>query len=715
MTSHKFIAGGGQRIEPDEQDSRRNDHPGPRGLRPRSRNYPPPPPPLRRPLHNPNPLIPMPFALRHCGEGRNLGRSAAGFQSGSSITVDTTVRSLPQSRTFLDCGEGRNDGAALRHTHAVPAPGSPFILRVPSGRTENNVFRHCGLRRNLGRSAAGFHSGSSITAGITVGDLPQSQTFLDCGLRRNDGAALRHTHALPVPGSPFILRVPSSPFILRVPSSPFILRVPGSPFVLRGLEGRTENNAFRHCGEGRNLGRSAAGFQSGSNITVGIAVGNLPQSRTFLDCGLRRNDGAALCHTQAVPAPGSPFILRVPSGRTENNALRHARAVPVHDCTFILRVPSGRTECNAFRHCGVGRNPGRSAAEFQSGSNITVDTTVRSLPQSQTFLDCGLRRNDGAALRHTHAVPVPGSPFIPRVPGSPFVLRGLEGRTGSNAFRHCGEGRNPGRSAAGFQSGSSITVDTTVRSLPQSRTFLDCGLRRNDGAALRHTQAVPVPGSPFIPRVPGSPFALRGLEGRTGSNAFRHCGEGRNPGRSAAGFQTGSNITVGIPVGTLPQSQTFLDCGLRRNDGAALCHTQAVPVPGSPFILRVPSGRTECNAFRHCGEGRNPGRSVAGFQSGSNITASIKVGNLPQSQTFLDCGLRRNDGAAIRHTHALPVPGSPFILRFPGSPFVLRGLEGRTSSRSYALEHCPSQYSVMSCSEGWAEAPIEEETVAGSR
>ncbi len=581
----------------------------------------------------------------------------------------------------------------------------PFILRVPSGRTEDNVFRHCGEGRNPGRSAAGFQSGSNITVDTTVRSLPQSQTFLDCGLRRNDGAALRHTQAVPVPGSPFIPRVP------------------GSPFVLRGLEGRTGSNAFRHCGEGRNPGRSSAGFQAGSNITVDTTVRSLPQSRTFLDCGLRRNDGAALRHTQAVPVPGSPFIPRVPGS------------------PFALRGLEGGTENNTFRHCGVGRNPGRSVAGFQTGSNITVDTTVRSLPQSQTFLDCRLRRNDGAALRHTQAVPVPGSPFILRVPS---------GRTECNAFRHCGEGRNPGRSVAGFQSGSNITASIKVGNLPQSQTFLGCGLRRNDGAALRHTQAVPVPGSPFILRVPSPPFALRGLEGRTGSNAFRHCGEGRNPGRSSAGFQTGSNITVGIAVGNLPQSQTFLDCGLRRNDGAAFGHTQAVPVPGTPFILRVPpfeslrtgSGRTEgnafhhtravpshdctfalrgleggtgSNAFRHCGEGRNPGRSAAGFQSGSNITVGIAVGNLPQSQTFLGCGLRRNDGAALCHTQAVPAPGSPFIPRVPGSPFVLRGLEGRTGSHSDALEHCPSHHRVMSCPGGWEEAPIEEEAVAVSQ
>ena len=69
----------------------------------------------------------------------------------------------------------------------------------------------------------------------------------------------------------------------------------------------------------------------------------------------------------------------------------------------------------------------------------------------------------------------------------------------------------------------------------------------------------------------------------------------------------------------------------------------------------VGEGKLRQKASRHCGGGRNPGRSIAGCWGGSSDTMgpcserSVVMAGLVLGLGFLDCGLRRNDGGGTEH------------------------------------------------------------------
>ncbi len=247
--------------------------------------------------------------------------------------------------------------------------------------------------------------------------------------------------------------------------------------------------------------------------------------------------------------------------------------------------------------------------------------------------------------RDSRAVSAPGFPGLRPTP----QRRWGGGCNEENLCRHCGEGRNPGRSVAGFQGGSrrhdgGATTGgggVVIAGLVQRRGFLGCGLRRNDEKGGRRKSGLRKAGNE--------------------ENPCCHCGEGRNPGRSFAGFQGGSRrhdggatMERGVVIAGLFQGRGFLGCGLRRNDKRGGRHSRAGPGPGFPGLRPTPQRRwggcNEENPCRHCGEGRNPGRSFAGFQGGSRrhdggatTERGVVIAGLVQRRGFLGCGLRRND------------------------------------------------------------------------
>ena len=148
-------------------------------------------------------------------------------------------------------------------------------------------------------------------------------------------------------------------------------------------------------------------------------------------------------------------------------------------------------------------------------------------------------------------------PFRHAQPSStqPFVTSSLPQPSPSlcNAFRHCGEGRNPGRSIAGFQDSYTIAASNTHH----SGNLLPAGLSWIAASAVMTVQPLVTPSPsgalrtvmPAIRRSRESgtypvlqqalDFRLRRRDGNWGAIAFRHYGEGRNPGRSIDGFQDG--------------------------------------------------------------------------------------------------------------------------------------------------------------------------------
>ncbi len=152
---------------------------------------------------------------------------------------------------------------------------------------------------------------------------------------------------------------------------------------------------------------------------------------------------------------GDPFVLRVPSARTGGEKA----------CPFALPCPSLSVHPEVLEG-GAGSRP---ALPSHPG-----------LSHLRGFLDCGLRRNDGVGFRHKQ-----------RLPGNASDTP----RPVSLAFRHCGVGRNPERSAAGFQGGSCQGVSPVHAE----------GTRRANGQQAGPSvtsQPVPPPGFPGLRPTP---------------------------------------------------------------------------------------------------------------------------------------------------------------------------------------------------------------------
>ena len=120
----------------------------------------------------------------------------------------------------------------------------------------------------------------------------------------------------------------------------------------------------------------------------------------------------------------------------------------------------------------------------------------------------------------------------PTIWAGPFPFDFPQGERGWGAFSHgqvC---------SIAWVSWVPASAEMTARPLVRGALFpgmgfLDCGLRRNDGSVIRHT------------------------------------GVGRYPGRSTAGSQAGSVISVGVRL----DPGAFLHCGPRLDDNAGFCYT----------------------------------------------------------------------------------------------------------------------------------------------
>ncbi len=122
---------------------------------------------------------------------------------------------------------------------------------------------------------------------------------------------------------------------------------------------------------------------------------------------------------------------------------------------------------------------------------------IASLAQSRGFLGCGLRRNDGGACPLTPTLSLQGRGGTAYPPDSRF--RGSGGIWGTPAFRHCGVGRNPGRSVVGIQDGLCQGADPFPRNSPALLSvLLRFPSEQTGGHAFHHSQPGPVPGFPGL-------------------------------------------------------------------------------------------------------------------------------------------------------------------------------------------------------------------------
>ncbi len=195
------------------------------------------------------------------------------------------------------------------------------------------------------------------------------------------------------------------------------------------------------------------------------------------------------------------------------------------------------------------------------------------------FLDCGLRRNDGVGFRHKQ-----------RLPGNASDTP----RPVSLAFRHCGVGRNPERSAAGFQGGSCQGVPPFVLRVPSARTGVGPQHERRREAC------------PFTlpcPSLSVHPEALEGGMGwgRTAGRPFRHIPACPTSGVSwiaayaamtAWVFGINSDFQAMRPTRPVPSASPFVIAAQAAIQNGALPGSRAAPYRGAecPFTLRPSKG-----------------------------------------------------------------------------------------------------------------------------
>ncbi len=129
---------------------------------------------------------------------------------------------------------------------------------------------------------------------------------------------------------------------------------------------------------------------------------------------------------------------------------------------------------------------------------------------------------------------------------------------------------------------------------------------------------------------------FRGSDGNWGGYVFRHCGGGRNPGWSIAGFQEGSDIMGAQKRPYLDRPFVLREIEGERAGGLQLpparptsgvswiAASAAMTVGGLGYSRPFRRPALVGHVFRRCGEGRNPGRSIAGFQEGSDIMGAQK-------------------------------------------------------------------------------------------